>query len=377
MQELIRNYITENYDKLLDLLRTFASLPAPSGKEAKRAGFCLNWLKNIGAESAYIDEVNNVIFPFNCENSDSITVVSAHTDTVFPDTKPMELKEDEERICYPGAGDDTASVCVLLYTIKFLIENNISFKEGILFVLNSCEEGLGNLRGTKAVMRQFGNRVKQFIALDSKIGNVYDKCVGSHRYMVEVTTEGGHSYHKFGNPNAITVLSDIVSDIYKIELSNDKNTKTTYNVGTFEGGTSVNTIAQSAKMLCEYRSNDFESLEYMKRKFSDIFASAQKENISVFVECVGERPCENGVDLKKKNSLAKICCDVASEVSGKQIVVKAASTDCNVPLSMGIPAVCIGIFNGEGAHTREEWVEKASLKTGLEIAIKTILTIKI
>lgn len=375
MQNLIKNYITRNYDNIIGLLRSFASYPAPSGKEEKRALFCLEWLKSNGAESAYIDDVNNVIYPYNCENSDSITVVSAHTDTVFPDTEPMDIKEDEEKIYYPGVGDDTSNVCVLLYSIKFFIENNISFNKGILFVLNSCEEGLGNLKGIKAIMQKFGDRVTQFVDIDSKIGNVYDRCVGSHRYEVEVKTEGGHSFQKFGNPNAIAKLSEIIYEIYKIKVPVSENKRTTYNVGTIEGGTSVNTIAQSAKMLCEYRSDDVEALSFMEEKFSEIFESAKKDGVEVSVNRVGVRPCEKDVDINKKNALAKACCDVANEVTGKEIILKSASTDCNIPLSMGVPAVCIGAFSGEGAHTREEWIEKLSLKTGIEIVLKTILKI--
>ena len=111
----------------------------------------------------------------------------------------------------------------------------------------------------------------------------------------------------------------------------------------------------------------------MEEKFSEIFESAKKDGVDVSVNRVGVRPCEKDVDVNKKNALAKACCDVANEVTGKEIILKSASTDCNIPLSMGVPAVCIGAFSGEGAHTREEWVEKSSIPVGMKIVFELIL----
>lgn len=367
--EFINSFVKENEPLLLETLRELCAIPAPSGKEEKRAAYCKQWLENIGAKGVYIDEALNVIFPLNCEGSKDITVFVAHTDTVFPDLEPMPYVDDGEKIHCPGVGDDTASLAVLLLLAKYCVENNVQPKGGFLFVCNSCEEGLGNLKGTRQLFRDYEGRISLFISFDSSLNHINNRCVGSHRYEVEVQTEGGHSFQRFGIPNAIAHLSQIVSRIYDIQVPRKDGCRTTYNVGTITGGTSVNTIAQSAKMLCEYRSEDKDCLAYMEKQFEDIFAQANTDEVKVLVNKVGDRPCGN-VDPDKIAALVELLRPVISDVIGMPVNTKSASTDCNIPLSLGIPAVCIGVYFGGGSHTREEWVQKDSLVPGLEVAIR-------
>ena len=144
----------------------------------------------------------------------------------------------------------------------------------------------------------------------------------------------------------------------------------TFNVGTVEGGTSVNTIAQNAKMLCEYRSDDLECLTYMQQKFTEIFeAAAQREGVTVNVKRVGERPC-GCVEEEKLEAYKALVAAPVEGVIGKKVVFRPSSTDCNIPQSLGIPALNVGVKNGFGAPTREEKIEKASVIPGLEIAIR-------
>lgn len=369
---MIKNYVKKHKEDVLELIRELCKIPAPSFHEEKRAEFCKKWLELVGAEGVYIDEVNNVIFPINCEGSNEITVFSAHTDTVFPDMEPMELREDAEKIYCPGVGDDTASVAVLLYVAKFFVKNHIVPEKGVLFVCNSCEEGLGNLVGIKRLMKDFKGRIKQLVSFDSNTNVMNDTSVGSHRYEVEIATEGGHSFQAFGNKNAIAELSKIVAKIYGIVPPAREGIRTTYNVGIIEGGTSVNTIAQSAKMLCEYRSDDAAYLEIMRQKFAEIFESAKSDEVSVKVTQIGERPCAD-IDEEKQAQLAGVCQRVIEEAVREEIIRKSASTDCNIPLSMGIPAVCIGVYKGDGSHTREEYIEKEEMETGLAIGLRLAL----
>ncbi len=375
--DIIKDYIAQNKEQMYQMLKDLCGISAPSNFEHKRAEYCKKWLENIGAEGVYIDEAQNVIFPLNCEGSNEIncegsneiTVFVAHTDTVFPDKEPMPYFDDGEKIHSPGVADDTTSVVVLLMMAKFFVENKISPKKGIMFVCNSCEEGLGNLKGTRQLFETYKERIGKFISFDSNIDVIADKCVGSHRYEVEVLTEGGHSYGAFGNNNAIAKLSEIIAEIYKIEVPDKPETRTTYNVGTISGGTSVNTIAQNAKMLCEYRSDDKECLEIMQNKFETIFESARTEKVQVNVKKVGDRPCGN-VEPEKIDELKDAIVPVIEAVIGEKVSFKSSSTDCNIPLSLGVPALCVGVNMHEGVHTREEWVDKASISSGLEVAIK-------
>ena len=144
-------------------------------------------------------------------------------------------------------------------------------------------------------------------------------------------------------------------------------------MGLIEGGTSVNTIAQNASMLCEYRSDNEEALTIMQETFAHIFASARTDGVQIQVEKIGDRPCAGQVDPDHLQNLISSCQEIIEEIIGEPLILKSASTDCNIPLSLGIPAVCIGVYRGAGSHTREEWIEKASLKQGLEIAL-TIAT---
>lgn len=365
----MNNFIKKNENEIYKVLKELCFIPAPSHHEEKRAEYCKNFLEKCGAKGVYIDDALNVVFPLNCENSNEITVYAAHTDTVFPDMTSMPYSDDGEKVYCPGASDDTANVVVLLFMAKYFIENNIVPEKGILFVCDSCEEGLGNLKGTRQIIKDYKGRIKSFVAFESTLSRLTASCVGSHRYEVEVLTEGGHSYGKFGNENAIARLSEIINKIYQIEVPKKENTKTTYNVGEISGGTSVNTIAQNAKMLCEYRSDDLECLKIMEEKFKAIFENASTEKVKVKVTKVGDRPCSD-TEYSKIEPLIKVVQPIIEEVSGEKARFMKSSTDCNIPLSLGIPSICIGTCEGFGMHTREEWVDKKSILKGLKLAIK-------
>lgn len=367
----LSEFIQSNSASMLQTLRELCAIPAPSHQEQARAEYCKNWLTEAGAPGVYIDEALNVVFPLNCEGSNDITVYVAHTDTVFPDTDPMPYQEDDTYIRCPGVGDDTASLAVLLMLAKYCVQQKLQPKKGILFVCNSCEEGLGNLKGTRQIFRDYAGRIGRFISFDSNLTAVADRCVGSHRYEVEVLTEGGHSYGAFGKDNAIHELAKLVTKIYQIQVPREGNSKTTYNVGGISGGTSVNTIAQNAKMLCEYRSDNVNCLAIMEKEFQTIFREAEREKVQVLVTKIGDRPCQN-IDPEKIDALKAIVLPVLEEVNGCPMELKPSSTDCNIPLSMGIPALCIGVYRGGGAHTREEWIEKNTLVTGLEAAVRVM-----
>lgn len=369
MDDTIKQYIFSNAQQMLDTLKELCHIPAPSHLEHDRAQYCKSWLESAGAKGVYIDDALNVIFPLNCDGSNDITVFAAHTDTVFPDTEPLPYFDDGEKIHCPGAADDTASIVILMYMAKYFIETGLTPQNGILFVCNSCEEGLGDLKGVRQLFQDYAGRIGRFITFDSLQHIISDRCVGSHRYEVEVLTEGGHSLDAFGNANAIAKLSEIVSEIYKIEVPKMEGMRTTYNVGTITGGTSVNTIAQNAKMLCEYRSDSKECLAIMQKKFLSIFDVARSDGVQVNVKQVGDRPCSN-IDQEKVEAVKQIAVPVVEEVIGKAVTLKSMSTDCNIPLSLGVPALCIGATLHAGLHTREEWLDKQSIFPGLQIAIK-------
>lgn len=371
MKETIDAYIRNNISELHELLASLVQIPAPSHHEEARAEFCKKWLEEQGAEGVYIDEAKNCVYPINCEGRDNLVVFAAHTDTVFPDTKPFELKSDGKRFYAPGVGDDTACLAILLMTTKFFIRNGIKPDRGVLIVANACEEGLGNLKGVKQIMKDYVGRVRRFYTFDGTYDEVICKCVGSNRYEVECRTEGGHSFSAFGKPNAIAELAEVITKLYQVEIPKKENARTTYNVGMIEGGTSVNAIAQSAKMLYEYRSDDAECLDAMKTQFETVMKEANRKGKANFeVRTIGVRPCGAKVDPVVLNEMTEQTISVCEACSGIPCKKESGSTDCNIPMSLGIPSVCVGLYLGRGAHTREESLEIDSLPVGMNICFQ-------
>ena len=355
------------YNEAYELLCTLAQIPAPSHHEEKRAQFCKEWLERQGAKNVYIDEALNVVLPFG-DLRESIAVVMAHSDVVFPDTEPLPLREENGRLWCPGVGDDTAHVVCMLMAAKEILRKGLQPKTGgVLLVVNSCEEGLGNLKGCREIMRVYGDRVREFITFDGSVRTIHSKPVGSRRFRIGIKTEGGHSYGSFGNRNAIACLASLIHRLYQVQVP--PIGKTTYNVGIISGGTSVNTIAQNAEALYEFRSDEREALELMQQAFDRAVAETEGE---VTVTQIGDRPCAGHVDPGKLAALEQRAAAAVKKHFGIDVRFTPGSTDCNVPSSMGIPAVCVGLVETGGAHTRGEYMELDSLEPGCKLAEELI-----
>lgn len=367
----IREYMEACREEALSLLLRLARIPAPTGQEAARAEFCRAWLAYHGAEGVHIDGAGNVLWPLGCGDGGPVAVFAAHSDVVFPDTEALPLRVEGGKIFCPGVGDNSANIVALLMAARFVAERGLHPKRGgVLFAVNTGEEGLGNLRGTRAIMEKFSGRVEEFVSFDDGTVRVIDCCVGSRRYRVTSRTAGGHSFTAFGNTNAIAVLSAVVCDLYAQPLP--KTGKTTFNVGTVRGGTSVNTIAQRAEMLYEIRAEEREAMEVMEKQFFDIVEAHRAEKAELTVELLGERPC-GSADKARQGELASAAARALGRYYGECRGFVSGSTDCNIPLSMGVPAVCVGCVICFGTHTREEWAEEESLAPGLGVALEMVL----
>lgn len=365
-------YIDAHAGEYYELLLSLARIPAPSMHEERRAAFIQNWLINSGAKSVSIDSAKNVICKIgDCDGDRPLVVFMAHMDVVFPDIEELPLKVENGRIWCPGVGDDTANLVAMLFATRYIIEKGLQAeKYGILVVANSCEEGLGDLKGSRKIMEEYGDRIVRFISFDSWNGSVNHCSIGSKRYRISVETEGGHSYYDAGNRNAIATLSSMIGTLYKMKTPSEK---TTYNVGVISGGTSVNTIASHAEMLFEYRSENIENGSVMEKQILSVIDEYRSRGIKVYCEVIGDRPCMGRVEEEGMNELLELSSRVYREYYGKEPVFKAGSTDCNIPLSKGIPSICAGCFDGGGAHTRDEYVLIDSLPTGYRMAFAHML----
>ena len=372
LAQQILDYINRHQKEALTLLMTLAKIPSPSNHEEQRATFCKEWLEKQGAKGVYIDDALNVIYPICRTEDNPLVVFMAHTDIVFSDMEELPVIVENGLIKAPGVGDDTANLVALMMAAKYIAEKELRPKEGgMLIVCNSGEEGLGNLRGSRKIIRDFGRRITEFYSLDGGNGLVVNCSVGSKRYSIEILTEGGHSYLKFGNRNAIAYMASMIDTLYTMKVP--EIGKTTYNVGVMKGGTSINSIAQQAEMFYEFRSDYQEALDIMERHFNAVIESYRAKGIIVNVKLLGERPCMGKVDPDKQQALI----DKAEAIIRKYFKIEpqlqSGSSDCNIPLSVGIPSIALGCYIGEGAHTREEWVKIDSFHSGLKLAFDLIL----
>lgn len=353
----------------LDLLCALAVIPAPSHHEEKRAAFCKAWWESRGVSNVTCDAVGNVIAPFG-DVSGPLTVIAAHSDVVFPDETPLPLTLREGKVCCPGVGDDTANVVALMLAGAYLAENGIvPSNGGVLLVVNVGEEGLGNLKGSRQLIDDYGDRMTAFVSFDCSSKELIDHAVGSKRYRIDCTATGGHSYFDFGRPNAIAQLCAVVGDLYALSVPHG----TTYNVGVIEGGTSVNTIAQHAQVLFELRSDDAAHLEEAAKHFDDVIVRYRERGVSLAVTLLGERPCGKDVDARRQKALVTAASVAIERYFGQPPTRKSGSTDCNIPLSIGVPSVCFGCITGAGMHTREEYIDIDSIEPGLCVALETVL----
>ena len=368
----VLEYIKAHEQEALELLMELAVIPAPSHHEERRAYFCKQWLERQGAQGVYIDEDLNVVWPIGCTEDNDLAVFMAHSDVVFPDTQNLPLTVENGRIHCPGICDDTSNVVALLMAAKYIATHALMPAErGVLLVVNSGEEGLGNLKGCRRIMKDYGARIREFVTFDDKNGQGVDRAVGSMRYRVAVETEGGHSFSNFGRANAIAQLAELITDLYRVQVPDFG--RTTYNVGTIEGGTSVNTIAQQAEMLYEFRSDDRRGLDYMQQRFEEIVETHRAKGVALAVANVGNRPCGGTIDEAVQQAMKQRADDAAMKYLGRHMHFKTGSTDCNIPLSMGIPSICVGCCDGDGCHTREEYLDIKGIYPGLCMAFSMIL----
>ena len=364
-----REYIQAHFDEMIADLRALAVIPAPSGQEDARAAWVADFLRRYGANPV-TDGAKNVLCTFGDMESAPADAYIAHTDVVFPDTQPLPLVEEGTVLRCPGIGDDTANLICLLYAARYILENGLVPVRPVLLAANACEEGLGNLRGVTRLCDD--HALRRLVTFDGGLGACVTTAVGSYRYRVTVRAEGGHSFGAFGNRSAIAYLASLIDTLYRMKPP--AFGRTTYNVGEIGGGTSVNTIAEEAWMLYEFRSDDRRGLEAMRVFFERTLDAYRAMGVEVECTLLGVRPSNDGVDPAALDALVAEADAVYTSLTSGHLRPGSGSTDANLPLSRGIPAVCLGVVGrGGGTHTRDEWVDTADLARGAEYALMIVL----
>lgn len=357
---------------ILDRAIAIQQIPAPTFKEAQRAEFVYECFQEEGLSDVSIDQVGNVIARFPGADSQTCLVVSAHLDTVFPPSTSLQLKQDQEKISAPGIGDNALGVAGLFGLIWSLRKQGVSKERTSLpgdlwLIANVGEEGLGDLHGMRAVVDRFGNRPLAYIVLEGlALGQIYHRGLAVRRYKITVDCEGGHSWVDFGRPSAVNELASLINRLVDFPLS--VSPRTTLNIGTINGGISVNTIASHAQLELDLRSEDASALNDLVDRLQVLIHASDRPDMQVRAEIIGDRPVGQISSGHPLVVLARRCL----EAVGIQPCLNIGSTDANIPLSLGLPAVCVGLSRGSGAHTLNEFIFTKPLAQGVDQLVRLV-----
>jgi tripeptide aminopeptidase len=371
-----------------------ARIPAPPFGEAARSEWLQERFRGLGLEEVRIDEVGNVfgIHPPNEPTKSSAkqyTALSAHIDTVFPTGTPLNLRQQGNRLYGPGVSDNGAGVAALLAVTGALRASKITLAAPILFIGNVGEEGEGDLRGMRHIFSQarWKDSIRYSLILDGAGSDtIVAEALGSRRFEVIVRGPGGHSWSDFGMPNPILVLSRAIHSFSQTPLPSSP--KTTFNVGVIRGGTSVNSIPESASMRVDIRSTSMAEMERLEAslrraldhavdeesRVSERRIASQKRSSGLSYEFVpiGNRPAG---ELEGNARVLKVIRAVDAHL-GNAAQIQRASTDANIPLSLGREAIAIGGGGvGGGAHTLQEWFDCTGRDLGLKRIFLTLLAL--
>ena len=376
------NYIIDIEEKTNKNLIELTEIEAPPFKEEKRAKEFAKRLQLAGLENVWIDSIGNVIGFLKGSIGNKNIAINAHIDTVFPEGTDVRVQERNDTLYAPGIGDDTRGLAMLLTIAETIKMNNIEPVNNIIFIGSVGEEGLGDLRGVRYLFENNNPKIDSWIAIDGgSIGRVNNQALGSYRYEVVFDGPGGHSWGAFGLVNPHHALGyGIKNFIEKADLYTSSGPKTSYNVGVISGGTSINSIPFESSMLIDIRSIEPNRLDDMEEILFNSMQKALKEqnemkrsgsDLTLTINKIGNRPSgkvEESVPLIQRTI-------AATQYMGVEPRLTIGSTDSNIPISIGVPAVTIGRGGeGGGAHSLDEWwINKDGYKS-IQLALLILLS---
>ena len=377
-------FIRSDYDRFVRELVAVTEIPAPPFKEQRRAKAFLEMLREHGLSDVEMDPEGNVMGVRRGADGGPLLAIVAHLDTVFPEGTDVQVKRDGTRLMAPGIGDDSRGLAVMLAVIRAMNSAKLQTASDILFVGNVGEEGEGDLRGVKYLMLKgkYKDRIKRFLALDGGAQSAITRAgVGSKRYRVVFKGPGGHSYGAFGLVNPAYAMAAAIARFADVQVPSTP--KTTYNVGAVKGGTSVNSIPFEVSMDVDIRSESCEEMHKVDATFVKIVKSAVDEEnrvrstregrIEADLRVIGERPCgETPMQSAILRSTAAMI-----RAFGLTPTYNSSSTDSNIPMSLGIPALTIGRGPGGRAHAPDEWtdVEPKATAQSIEVVLGIVLIV--
>jgi acetylornithine deacetylase/succinyl-diaminopimelate desuccinylase-like protein len=375
------------YGRIVEEGIQLTEIPAPPFKEEVRAKAFEKMIRAAGLSDVKIDDEGNVLALRRGTLGDGkVVVVSAHLDTVFPPGTDVQVKRQGNKLYAPGVGDDTLSLAVLLGFVRAMEATKIKTRDDILFVATVGEEGPGDLRGVRYLFTKgpYKDKIKSFFSIESgSVAVITNGGVGSKRYRVTFTGPGGHSFGAFGLVNPMFAMGQAASEFSRIQVPTSP--KTTFSIGLVGGGTSVNSIPLDAWMEVDMRSEAPAELKRVEDRMLKIMQDAgEGENfarstaegrIKVEARLIGDRPAGS---TDPKSELVQIT-KAAIEAGGYQVSYGWSSTDSNLPMNLGIPALTIGRMAPDKSgrsHSLDEWVdvEKAPMVKAMTTSLSIVLT---
>jgi len=378
-------YIENDYDRFVREIIHITEIEAPPFKEEKRARAYLEMLRAHGLSNVEMDAEGNAMGLRKGVGNGPLIAIAAHLDTVFPEGTDVKVKRNGTVLAAPGIGDDSRSLAVLLAIIRAMDAATIQTTSDILFIGNVGEEGPGDLRGMKYLFQKgpYKEKIKMFISLEGGSSDrVTNGGLGSKRYKVTFKGPGGHSYGAFGLVNPAFALGNAIAKFAKMQVPS--NPKTTFNVGVIGGGTSVNSIPFESWMEVDMRSESRAELEKVAETFIGLMHEAVDEEnktrstaqgkIELDMKLIGDRPSgETPVSSPMIQSVSAMI-----KAFGMNPNYGISSTDSNIPISMGIPAITIGAGGRGGrSHSLDEFVdvEKTSAVRGVTVSMGILLSL--
>ncbi|MBT9258905.1 MAG: M20/M25/M40 family metallo-hydrolase [Clostridiales bacterium] len=336
-------------------------VPAPPFQEEARSRHVARRFRELGYP-VEVDDLFNVVAEIHPAEGPTL-LVAAHLDTVFPPGTDVRVRVEGTRAYAPGIRDNSAAVAILLQVAAAWKDAPLTLPYRLLFAANVGEEGLGDLRGIRHLVENL--RPDAVVAFDGRLGAIVHEAVGSRRVKATYRGPGGHSFGDFGRPSALHAMGTFVHRFTQIPVPSQP--RTTLNVGTLRGGTSVNAIAEEAEAYLDMRSVDERELEKLFQEAQDLFfAVAREKGLEGTFEVVGNRPAGR---LPSSHPLL-LAAQKALAEGGFQPHTEPGSTDANIPLAKGIPALCLGATTGGGAHTLKEYLEIPSLLQGAQTLVR-------
>ena len=372
------NFIDSSQSRFNAELIRICEIPAPPFKERERGSYFAARFTELGLADVHTDSEGNVIGFYRGESEEPLLVLSAHLDTVFPEGTDVKVRRVGSRLCAPGIADDAAGLAALVGLIQTLNWAEIGLRGSIAFVATVGEEGEGDLRGARHLFSEgrLAGRVSGFISFDgTTIEFITHQALGSRRYRVMLKGPGGHSWGDFGVVNPVYALGRVIARMADYHAPQEP--RTTYNIGRIEGGESVNVIPQSASMDVDLRSVSETELSRLEefllaavdratRDENAARGAAAGKNLQVELTMIGARPSG---ETPRDISLVRVAVD-ASRAMGVKPVLNRASTDANIPISLGIPAITIGAGGMSGdSHRLSEWYDPVGRETGYKRAL--------